>query len=91
MAKRLAAVIPVITDIRKTSDPIFLTWENKLTHNLGFQHDEGAAQKRNGMDNRSSNSEDVREEAELDIHIQGKSEEKCFLPKRLRKCPEIRS
>jgi hypothetical protein len=69
MAKRLAAVIPVIIDSRKTSDPIFLTSENKLTRNLGFQHDEGAAQKRNGMDNLSSNSEDVREEDELDICV----------------------
>jgi hypothetical protein len=49
-----------------------------LTHNFGFQHDEGAAQKRNGMDNRSSNSEDVREDAELDIHIQGKVKKIVF-------------
>jgi hypothetical protein len=77
MAKRLAAVIPVIIDSRKTSDPVFLAWENKLTHNLGFQHDEDAAQERNGMDNGSSNSEYVREEDELDIYT-GKSEEKCF-------------
>jgi hypothetical protein len=61
----------------KTSAPIFLAWENKLTHNLGFQH-EGAAQKRNGMDNRSSNNEYVREEDELDIYIQGKVKKSVF-------------
>jgi hypothetical protein len=63
-----------------------LTWKNDLANNLGFLHEEGTVQTRNRKDKKSSNNEGKKEKDKLDLHAE-KSENKCSLPKRERKCP----
>jgi hypothetical protein len=67
-----------------------LTWKNDLTKNLGFLHEEGTVQTRNRKDNQSSNNDGIKEKDKLDFHAE-KSENKCSLPKRQRKCPITRN
>jgi hypothetical protein len=68
MVKRPAAVIPEIIGNHKKTDPICLVWKDDMTNNSEFLHEENTAQARNGENNQSSNNEDTKEEAKLDLH-----------------------
>jgi hypothetical protein len=39
-----------------------------MTNNSEFLHEENTVQTRNGEENQSSNNEDTKEEAKLDLH-----------------------
>jgi hypothetical protein len=65
-AKRLLAVLLAIVGKHNVRDPICLAWKDDLSKHSCFLHEENTEQVRFEGENQGSNSENMKEEIQLD-------------------------
>ena len=66
IAKRLLIVLLAIVGKHNVNDPICLAWKDDLAKHSCFLHEEDAAQVRCKGENQGTNSENMKEETQLD-------------------------